>query len=34
MGHRARLLAEASDGDVGGADYDADWAARVKQTMW
>jgi len=28
------LLAEASDGDEGGAAYDAAWSARAKKTMW
>lgn len=28
------LLAEASDGEEGGADYDAGWAARAAKTMW
>ncbi|MGK7753408.1 MULTISPECIES: pyridoxamine 5'-phosphate oxidase family protein [unclassified Roseovarius] len=28
------LLAEASDGDEGGAEYDAGWSARAAKTMW
>ncbi|WP_306111663.1 MULTISPECIES: pyridoxamine 5'-phosphate oxidase family protein [Roseovarius] len=28
------LLSEASDGDEGGAEYDADWSARAAKTMW
>lgn len=28
------LLFEASDGDEGGAEYDADWSARAAKTMW
>lgn len=28
------LLAEASDGEEGGAEYDAGWSARAAQTMW
>lgn len=28
------LLSEASDGDEGGAAYDADWSARAAKTMW
>lgn len=29
-----QLIAEASDGAMGGADYDADWLPRAKTTMW
>lgn len=29
-----QLIAEASDGAMGGADYDADWLSRAKTTMW
>ena len=28
------LLAEASDGEEGGAEYDAAWSARAAKTMW
>ena len=28
------ILAEQTDGEEGGATYDADWAARAKKTMW
>ncbi|WP_317056254.1 pyridoxamine 5'-phosphate oxidase family protein [Roseovarius rhodophyticola] len=28
------ILAEASDGEEGGADYDAAWSARAAKTMW
>lgn len=28
------ILAEASNGDEGGADYDAAWRARATETMW
>ncbi|WP_324752274.1 pyridoxamine 5'-phosphate oxidase family protein [Roseovarius sp. Pro17] len=28
------ILAEASNGAVGGADYDAEWSARAEKTMW
>ena len=28
------LLAEASDGDEGGEEYDAAWSARAAKTMW
>lgn len=28
------ILAEASDGDEGGAEYDAAWGARAAQTLW
>lgn len=28
------ILAEMSEGRVGGAEYDANWAERAKQTMW
>lgn len=29
-----QLLAEATDGDVGGATYDAEWEGRASKTMW
>lgn len=29
-----QILAEASDGDEGGAVYDAEWPARAARTMW
>ena len=28
------VVAEASDGDEGGAAYDAAWGARAAQTLW
>ena len=28
------LLAEMTDGEVGGARYDAEWAPRAAKTMW
>lgn len=28
------ILAEMTDGDVGGASYDAEWAPRAAKTMW
>lgn len=28
------ILAEMTDGEVGGASYDAEWAPRAKKTMW
>lgn len=28
------ILAEQTDGEEGGATYDADWAARAEKTMW
>ncbi|QIE46795.1 pyridoxamine 5'-phosphate oxidase family protein [Pseudohalocynthiibacter aestuariivivens] len=29
-----QILAEQTDGEVGGAEYDAAWGARAKETMW
>ena len=29
-----QILAEMSEGRVGGESYDAAWAERAKQTMW
>ena len=29
-----QILAEQTNGEVGGAAYDADWAGRAKKTMW
>ena len=28
------ILAEQTEGEEGGARYDADWAARAEKTMW
>jgi uncharacterized protein len=29
-----RMLAEAAQGDIDGAKYDSEWAARARTTMW
>ena len=29
-----QILSSVTDGEVGGADYDAEWADRAKKTMW
>ena len=29
-----QILAEASEGEEGGANYDAEWAERAARTMW